>query len=1405
MRRFEFIEGKSNKFWEIEQAEKELNIRWGRVGTQGQSQTKAFADQAKAKASMDKLILEKTGKGYTEVSVDGQRKIGTAPVKASLETKQDQVSADAPDISPEKKRGEAADSSDTGAAKVAACVETQEATPSAPAESNDEQADRAFFGLLQQISDGVFDSREVSISVARIRKDLQVGEAAAQQAFLRLTSANLVWRYGATASLASNAKAQANALLALMASPDKPHTVQTNEPRHEYLENVPLWLQQSALRLLPEMMRHVLASRRFPQPVVDADAIKSWFKAREVFQANVVLAVDESEASLQAALKEIEARMESRKMDGSMLSDALLLACGLGQTYRDEGLSVHVMEFLKAKHGLLYLVDAYLEAQRISVKTEYLRAGSQSKYRKQFSLDVNAPFHASYYGPMSEADWMLRRYLSVASDSEYQQCVEKIQAALPGIDASRQAQLALLLPDEPEISNEIALRLGGNAGAPDAVHWLQLTANSVEAIKAARKVKSERPLLSDNAAVATLLQERGLGALDILLEGASFDAAGSALSCIGLPEAIDGLARAASGSKEALARYAQAITRWPAAAMAALAHLVALNGKEASLVKPGLLQLLRAHPDLVEKLLPWLENSSQQVLLNLATRLEGPKEVASDDELPVVLVNPPWLAKTKKKTVAALSLAPLELAPVEFWAEGEQEERKRIDNEYQRKRFENIQKNPRLFLNEINLESTHKNQVKTNLPAQKALEDGDGQQLAEMWLKAKAADKNGYWSLHLMCLTALPENTAVSFWNHVVSGALKLGSYLYSYERITACYGLKILPGLMALVSARPAENMSLMMNFGVVEIASVAARAFAKLKSLRETGRAWLLRFPEHAIAGLIAPALGKAGEARDCAAVALRLLATEGYEDKIVAMARQYGQAEVLDAVQAMLSEDPLDRFPTRRAALPEFWQPEGWNRPVLINGKALPDQALVHLGTMLTFPINEGLYAGLEEVKACCTRDSLAAFMWDGFSAWLTAGAPAKENWALTMQGPLGNDETARKLTPYIREWPGESAHARAVTALDVLASIGSDVALMLLNGIAQKVKFKGLQDKAREKINAIAEARGFSTEELEDRLAPDLGLDEQGTLILDFGPRQFKVGFDEALKPYVREVLDGRDGVRLNDLPKPKKTDDENLGKAAVERFKLLKKDARTIASQQVLRLEVAMCSRRRWQAEIFRTFLALHPLVRHLVQRLIWGVYECESGSSYGGKLQACFRVNEDGSYTDANDDEFILPEGDNLFIGVPHALEMSPAVAAAFGQLLADYELIQPFKQIGRDTYTLGEAEQKTLKLERWKGVVVPTGRVLGLVNKGWRRGQAQDGGGIWYFTKALDSGNVIELTLDPGIIVGMVNEYPEQTLQDIQVGKPSSWGEINTPKPMSSLGAIEASELIRDMEQLRA
>lgn len=67
-RRFEFIEGGSSKFWEISIAGNDVIVRFGRIGSDGQSKSKTFCDANAAQTYHDELIAEKTKKGYTEIS-----------------------------------------------------------------------------------------------------------------------------------------------------------------------------------------------------------------------------------------------------------------------------------------------------------------------------------------------------------------------------------------------------------------------------------------------------------------------------------------------------------------------------------------------------------------------------------------------------------------------------------------------------------------------------------------------------------------------------------------------------------------------------------------------------------------------------------------------------------------------------------------------------------------------------------------------------------------------------------------------------------------------------------------------------------------------------------------------------------------------------------------------------------------------------------------------------------------------------------------------------------------------------------------------------------------------------------------------------------------------------------------
>lgn len=1260
MRHFIYQDEKSHKFWAVKQQGNELHISWGKVGTNGQSQVKSFADAVAAEKAELKLIAEKVKKGYVEQAKDN-----------SLQ-------------------------------------------PS------------------QTVTD--------SLKVADLSTIIQ----------------------------------------------EQPSFVAETRAADKNTDAVLPWLAKDiAVVFPPEVVHTTLSHRRFPgAPVQQADKLTQLRRlACSVSQRdNKTATFDFSACSLEwqntvaQAISQIDG-LKTTQLPSPVMAvlTALEMKCTRYKERED------VMDQIIQEGGLEYATDVIIHLQQISIEWDYVNNNI---------VFLSSGISPDYLQQYSSFELRLRKHLSLAEESLWQKCAQKLIAAIPHIPEWRQPLIALLLPEKPEIAHEISQRLLGQKKLP-SLEWLKIVATDEHILASLEKYHEPYAIFDDYycGAIwsATVLQEQGVTALPRFAPYAASDYCADVLRHINHPFALTLLIRVAGHTKRCHDRMTKACAAFPHAALAALAEL--LVQKEENSWRIMLMTMLISHPTLAEQVIPWLSTPAVAVLKSCQQQLTQPSNHASADLLPAIVVSPPWLSKKKKSPIPVLDLAPLNLESICTITDTEAKEFQTHWDWEPHKPSEGAKN----FLYSLGYRrwdfDTYK-YIGASDSAIDAWEREDFATLIQMF-KAHHAPYQGEW--HLNSLPFLPMQKAIKLWEFLSKEPHTAIKPVMLYLRLAG------MSGFLHSFSRYPQEGFAVANYFAATELAPAVARAFNKLKTLRQDARSWLLKYPQHAITGLLPAALGKTGEAQDNARAALRMLTENGHQPLLQEIARRYNQPEVTDAVNALLALDPLDNHPTKIPTLPTFYQPSLWTRPLLkANAQSLPDSALLHLGEMLRFPQEEALYPGLLQVKDACTTDSLAEFAWDLFTAWQTAGAPSKESWAFTALGVLGNDDTARKLTPLIRAWPGESQHKRATVGLDILAAIGSDIALMQLNGIAQKLKFKALQERAKEKIANIAESRELTVAELEDRLAPDLGLDDNGSLLLDFGPRQFTVSFDETLKPFVRDAS----GSRLKDLPKPNKSDDELQANNAVNRYKLLKKDARTVAAQQVARLESAMCLRRRWSPENFQLFLVEHPLVRHLTRRLIWGVYSAEN------QLLACFRVAEDNSYSTADDDLFTLPEGD-ISIGIPHVLEISPTDAAAFGQLFADYELLPPFRQLDRNSYALTEAERNASELTRWAGRKCPSGRVMGLANKGWMRGEPQDGGWIGWMIKPLGRWSLI-MEIDEGFAVGMspAELSAEQLLSKLLLweGKAESygWGSNSTQEAQFSvLDAITASELINDIEAL--
>ncbi|GAA2070655.1 DUF4132 domain-containing protein [Actinomadura alba] len=336
----------------------------------------------------------------------------------------------------------------------------------------------------------------------------------------------------------------------------------------------------------------------------------------------------------------------------------------------------------------------------------------------------------------------------------------------------------------------------------------------------------------------------------------------------------------------------------------------------------------------------------------------------------------------------------------------------------------------------------------------------------------------------------------------------------------------------------------------------------------------------------------------------------------------------------------------------------------------------------------------------------------------------------------------------------------------------------------------MKFKGVKARAQEKIEEVARELELTPEQLADRLVPDFGLGPEGGLTLDYGSRRFVVGFDEQLRPYVN---DGR-GRRLKALPRPGVKDDDEPAHAAYKRFAALKKDVRAAAGDQIRRLESAMVARRRWTAAEFQILFVAHPLLWHIARRLVWL-------SEDGGKVTA-FRVAEDRTFADAGDVVLTLPE--SASIGIAHPLDLGEELAA-WVEVFADYEILQPFPQLGRPVDTLTDEEARGGRLHRFEGLTVPFGKVLGLERRGWRRGEPLDGGVECWISRETPGGLHIVISLDPGIQAGHVQMLPEQRLEHVWLGaQPGDYDPDRVgPYAFGELDPVTASEILTDLTEL--
>lgn len=206
---------------------------------------------------------------------------------------------------------------------------------------------------------------------------------------------------------------------------------------------------------------------------------------------------------------------------------------------------------------------------------------------------------------------------------------------------------------------------------------------------------------------------------------------------------------------------------------------------------------------------------------------------------------------------------------------------------------------------------------------------------------------------------------------------------------------------------------------------------------------------------------------------------------------------------------------------------------------------------------------------------------------------------------------DDTMAFRFRDLIAAWVQANTKNAVEAGCEVLAESGTPTSLMIVADLAQRFHYKGAYNIAGQTIAAVAKDRGMTVRELEDRLVPTLGLDPDGSRTFEIGKKKFELRVGPELEI---ELKSGEEKVRSLPTSAPADVRAE---------FDLLKNELAKAFKVHVIRLETAMSTSRRWDFPDWETYLRTQPVMKHLVRRFVWGIYD-------GNKLSNTFGIDEQG-------------------------------------------------------------------------------------------------------------------------------------------------------------------------------
>jgi hypothetical protein len=600
--------------------------------------------------------------------------------------------------------------------------------------------------------------------------------------------------------------------------------------------------------------------------------------------------------------------------------------------------------------------------------------------------------------------------------------------------------------------------------------------------------------------------------------------------------------------------------------------------------------------------------------------------------------------------------------------------------------------------------------------------------------------------------------------------------------------------------------------------MALISPRMGASLANVTEMKKAWRDRvlgwFRRHAeivVPGLLPAALGEARGPRTACESVLLHLRDRGHAETIRAAARALGD-DAVAGIEALLAHDAT-RAPAKVPPRPSFLRVEALPALRTTSGARLPEEARGAWLDLLSLGRGAEPHPGALVVAndPSLDRSSLEAFALELFEQWVLGDAAGRHEWMAYALATTPSDVGTARVATFAREQARKNA-AKAERACQVLAALGSDRALAVLELVATTSRYAALTTTASALREHVARERGLDVEELADRTLPDGGLDAHGRSELRRGQARLQIWLDPAsLTIRVREE---DDAAWKSALPRAKKAsaptktskaaksgakakkcalDDTEPTEGATtdadaaapnesdlallrEDFATAKRDLELALDVARRRLELALRDERSWTHDDFVRFVLRHPVVGAVARGLVWETLAGET-----------FRIAEDGSLAALDDAPFVLP--DDAAVRLAHPAR---GIDRGWAERLADYEVAQPFEQLGR---AVQGAPSDVARIA--EGLEASPRRLLGALEaRGWERVIR---GAATQWARACR-------TRDGGVVDVVWRFQPEVFLVDFtHVERVTAEPLTTRGGELANLTPVAAFELLRDMEAVRA